>query len=100
MKMGGKVLNVRQRVSVRYCGGIQGTIVPTGTPVAWGRLGNQVKRRGPCRFGRANNAELKHVFKLGTSNLKPFRSQSARASENWGARGLNVVLHIMLDRGL
>ena len=40
MQMGGKVLNVWQRVSVRHSRSIQGTIVPTRPPVTRSRLGN------------------------------------------------------------
>ena len=65
-------MDVRNRVSVRYCGSIEGMVVTTGPPVPRCFLGHHVE--GP----------------------EAIWCEASGLGRNWWSRGLNVVGDIML----
>ena len=85
------VVDVRNRIAVRYYHVVQSMIIAARMPVTRHGFQDHMKRCGPAAFRWANNAQLQHVLEFGFRGSKFFRAQMVRAGKNRRSRCTNVM---------
>ena len=91
-------MNVWDRVAVRYCCTVEGTVVTTRTPVSRSLLWYQVERRRPGARRGTNDSQLEHVLEFFLSSLKMIWCEMSGTSRDWWTCCLYVMSDVMLDR--
>eukprot|EP00117_Sycon_ciliatum_P028177 scpid23757/ scgid22706/ len=97
METAGEILNMRNRIPIRFGDFIQESVVSTWPPVSIG-FRNHVERAGPGRGGWPNDAQGQHMLELSSGRCQAVWSQPTSAGMQCRAGSHNMVLHRVLDR--
>ena len=97
--VGGKILDVWNRVAIRCGNIIQVAVVSTGAPFTVA-LGNHVKRRSPCARGRTYDAHVKKFVKLSFGGDDFLGREAAWSCKDRAPLGDNVMSDTMFNWGI
>ena len=97
MEAGGKVLEVRKRITIRSSGEIKTAVVAASSPGTI-RLGDKVKRGRPGTIGTANNSSRFQFIKVCFGLLEARRVKTASLGKNRWTSGVNMMLDSMMRR--
>ena len=99
MEAGGKVLEVRKRITVGSSGKIK-TEVVTAKPPGTIRLGDKMKGGRPGTIGAANNTSRFQFVKVRFGLLKTRGVYTTSFGKNWWPSGVNLVMNTMMGRNI
>ena len=97
MQAGSEVMQMWNRIPVRYRDFVQGAVVATGPPLARHGLGDEVERRGPVTLRRSHHAISQHAVEFAASCGETVGGEAARTSEA-GRSGCRDVVSDVVGR--
>ena len=76
---------------------VEGTVIPTRSPVSRGLLGDHMEGRWPLAIRGLNDCLFEHVLKFLASDAKAVRQQTARSCMNRRTSSVDVMCNDVLD---